>query len=283
MGKILNVTNGDSAVNIMKEAGIPGDIVPWRDVLHDGPVPGKLPLKELSDVRAQFIAEQGWEDIETVRQSFRERDKQLESSNKYDEVILWFEHDLYDQLQILQLLDWFAENAPEHSSLSIICTEQYLGMASPDQMKSLVKFKENITNEHLNLAKKAWNAFRCPSHEELQYMINEDLSLLPFLKDAIFRLLEEYPSTGNGLSRTAQKALQIISRGERRPGRIFGYYQDSEERKFMGDSSFWKILHQLLESEPPLIKLPAGKQLTLPTSPDQELTITKAGTEVMNN
>lgn len=283
MQNILNITNGDSAVNLMKEAQIPGDILPWRDVLHDGPVPANLSLEELSEVRAQFIADRGWADIKSVSESFRERDNQLESFRKYDKVILWFEHDLYDQLQILQILDWFADNPSEKTSMSIICTEQYLGMASPEQIKGLVSFEENITDQHLDTARKAWAAFRSPSPQDLQQLLKTDLTALPFLRDAVLRQLEEYPSSSNGLSRTAQKALEIIAGGEKRPGRIFGSYQETEEKRFMGDSSFWEILHQLLESRPALIELPPGKQLTLPTSPDQELSITAAGTEVLNN
>ena len=281
METTLNITNGDSAVQVMKAAQIPGDYLPWRDVLHDGPVPAHLPLKQLSEVRAEFIIDQGWGSADAIKNSFIERDEKLESYRNYAKVILWFEHDLYDQLQILQILDWFADNPPEKTQLSIICTEQYLGPSTPEQMKELMKFEENITEQQLKLAKKAWAAFRSPSPEILQQILKEDLTVLPFLEGAIIRLFEDYPGCKNGLSRTAYKALEIIAKGERKPGRIFGAFQDTEERRFMGDSSFWDILHQLLESTPALLELPSGKQLTLPTSPDQELTITIAGEEVL--
>ena len=62
---------------------------------------------------------------------------------------------------------------------------------------------------------------------------------------------------------------------------MFGKYQGTEEKRFMGDSSFWVILQQLLASNPPLIKLAPGKQLTLPARPDQELFITSAGEKVL--
>lgn len=48
MESILNITNGDCAVSIMQQANIAGDFLPWRDVLHDGPVPENLSLAELS-------------------------------------------------------------------------------------------------------------------------------------------------------------------------------------------------------------------------------------------
>ena len=48
MQNILNITNGDSSVEIMTKAGIPGVYLPWRDVLHEGPVPNGLSLEALS-------------------------------------------------------------------------------------------------------------------------------------------------------------------------------------------------------------------------------------------
>ncbi len=50
METILNITNDDSAVMDMQQAGVPGDFLPWRDVLHDGPVPATLSLEQLSDI-----------------------------------------------------------------------------------------------------------------------------------------------------------------------------------------------------------------------------------------
>lgn len=75
MEPVLNITNGDSAVTIIKESGIPGTILPWRDVLHDGPVPAGLSLEELSGVRVQFLAGQGWGETDAISRSFTERDK----------------------------------------------------------------------------------------------------------------------------------------------------------------------------------------------------------------
>lgn len=131
MKNILNFTNGDVAVEIMKEANIPGVFLPWRDVLYDGPVPKKLSLEELSQVRAEFIISRGWGTSEDIKRDFIERDNTLKSSDKYEKVILWFEHDLYDQLQILQILDWFHMNPTGEIKLSIICTNKYLAMLSP--------------------------------------------------------------------------------------------------------------------------------------------------------
>jgi hypothetical protein len=57
---MLHITNGDSAAEVIRRAGVQGDVLPWRDVLHEGPVPQGLSLEELLGVRARFIAAAGW-------------------------------------------------------------------------------------------------------------------------------------------------------------------------------------------------------------------------------
>ena len=281
MRNILNITNGDSAVEAMKKADMPGACLPWQDVLHEGPVPDDLSLEELSEVRAQFIIERGWGTPEKIRETFTQRDDELKSVNEYEKVTLWFEHDLYDQLQIIQILDWFSENRPAEIQLSMICTDHYLGTLTPEEFRGLIEYEEPVTESHLKLSSKAWSAFRASTPAEWCELLNVDTSDLPFLEGAVFRLLEEYPSCTSGLSRTAEQALKVISRGDKRPGRVFAGSQELEERMFFGDASFWVILNELLASEPPLIVLSKGKKLTLPTSKGQELTITAAGLDVL--
>lgn len=282
MRNILNITNGDCAVDIMKKAEIPGAFLPWRDVLHDGPVPKGLTLEELSKIRSRFIISRNWGTPENIDRHFIERDNALKSFGKYEKVILWFEHDLYDQLQILQILDWFNVNGENEIKLSIICKDKYLGCLSPEEMKDLLKFEEPVTKNHLLLSSKAWAAFRENSPGPWCQLLKEDTSVLPFLKAAVIRMLKEYPNCNNGLSRTGQQALEIISKGEKLAGKAFGLNQELEERVFLGDSSFWGILQEFIDSSPALLKLTEGKKLVLPTAKDQELTITPVGLEVLS-
>lgn len=281
MNHILNITNGDSAVELMKKAGIPGDYLPWRDILHEGPVPENLSLEDLSEVRAKFISDR-WGGAEETRQSFMERDRVLKSYREYAKTVLWFEHDLYDQLQMMQILDWFQGQGLEGTALSLICTDEYLGTLTPNRMAELVEFEEPVTKNHVELASKVWAAFRLSSPEQWSALLQTDTAAFPFLDGAIIRLLEEYPGCDNGLSRTAHEALKIISRGEKHPLKVFSRYQESEERNFLGDSCFWFILNELLESPEPLLRLSEGEALTSPINPNQELTTTPAGEDVLS-
>ena len=265
----------------MNKARVAGDFLPWRDVLHEGPVPGGLTLGQLSKIRAEYISSKGWGSADEIHRAFIQRDDMLRASSLYRKVILWFEHDLYDQLQILQILDWFAEHGAADTELSIICTDQYLGMQTPSEIPGLLQYEEIVSNSQLTLANKAWAAFRAESPQDWYALLSQDTSALPFLEGAVGRLLQEYPACKNGLSRTAHQALQIISKGETHPGQVFALYQKTEERRFMGDSSFWTILRQLLSSSPALLSLSGADQLTLPAGSEQLLQITAAGEEVL--
>ncbi len=279
--KTLNITNGDSAVDVMQRGGISGDFLPWRDVLHEGPVPANLSLQALSEVRASYISDCGWATLPEAKKNFAERDQQLSIFRRYSKVILWFEHDLYDQLQILQILHWFSEQPLENTTLTMICTDQYLGMIPPNKITDLWPYEQKITKTQLALAKKAWAAFRESSPELWAELLNENTETLPFLDGAVLRLLEEYPSLKNGLSRTAEKALEIIDAGEVRPIEIFKQYRETEERLFLGDWSFWQILNTLLDGESALLRLKDGGSLNRPPGENQTLSITPLGKVVL--
>jgi hypothetical protein len=108
-GGVLHITNCDSAAGLIQASGIVGDVLPGRDPMHHGPMPPDIDLAALSAVRAAYLSEPG----HFAGDEFRARDTALQQSLGYETVVLWFEHDLLDQLQILQILDWFS--IPEHT------------------------------------------------------------------------------------------------------------------------------------------------------------------------
>jgi len=270
MVKILNIVSGDAVIDLMKTAKINGDFLPWNDFLHEGPVPQNFSLEKLSKIRAHFIYEQGFGKLNEITERFKKRDNLLKNHKKYIKIILWFEHDLYDQLQLLQILSWFSKNLSRITTLSLICTNNYLGETSPSEIFNLLKYQEIITEKHFTLAQQGWSSFCQPTPLNWFQLLNEKTSTLPFLKSTIIRMLEEFPNTNNGLSRTAHQALLIISKGEREPRKIFIKHQRYEERKFMGDVIFWKILDDFID-----YKLIASRQN------GQELTITPLGKKVL--
>jgi hypothetical protein len=64
-----------------------------------------VPRRELLRLRAGFLAAAGWGSRRAILGSLERRDSQLARAfHDGVEVVLWFEHDLYDQLQLLDVL-----------------------------------------------------------------------------------------------------------------------------------------------------------------------------------
>ncbi len=250
---MLHITNGDSVG--LAQTGLPGEILFWRDALHDGPVPTGLPLRELSETRARFLAEIHGMELAVVMRQFAARDRTLEECARHEEVVLWFEHDLYDQLQLIQILDWFAGNAPGGVRLTLIQAADYLGPMPPERLAAMFPGRKKVTDPQLKAAASAWAAFCDADPRRLARMAIRPPRALPYLGEALLRHLEQFPSIENGLSRSEQQALAILASGPRRFEALFAEGQRWEERIFLGDSSFAAYLGALAGCRTPLIVL----------------------------
>jgi Domain of unknown function (DUF1835) len=198
----LHVINGDAAAADLAAAFGQVPILVWRDVLHEGPVPAVTPA-ELVDIRAGFLADQGWADRDETRISFGKRDAQIARLEASDKVVLWFEDDLYDQLQLIQILDrLFEHNAPIDL------------MALPRDGRTPLLLRHarsrELGNPALKLARRAWRAFTAPDPHALQDLWLSGAPELPDLAPALERLLQELPASTDGLSRTERQLLGAL-------------------------------------------------------------------------
>jgi hypothetical protein len=253
---MLHITNGSAAADVMRAAGIAGEILTWDDVLHEGPVPAGLSLEELSEVRARHLWRRGWVAPERAAlEGFAARDDALSRFREHGEVVLWFEHDLYDQLQLAQLLDWFADQEMDGIPLTMVCGAEYLGMSTPERLAARFREREPVTDAQLALGEAAWNAFRSPDPTAISALLDGDTAALPWMSGALRRHLEQFPSTDNGLSRSERQVLEALAAGPSTPRDLFLAHNAREDPFWLGDSTFVAYLHDLAAGDAPLIHL----------------------------
>jgi hypothetical protein len=275
---MLHITNGDAAVARLVRAGVAGDILPWRDVLHDGPVPEGLALDDLSRVRARFIADCGWGEFEEVVADFEARDRALGAFREHAEVVLWFEHDLYDQLQLLQLLDWLATEERGATRVTMVCEPEYLGTLPPERVRDLAAARREVTPGQYGLGRAAWRAFRSPDPTTIENLILRDTSDLPFVGPALARHLEQFPSAANGLSRSERQAIEAILAGHITIRSAFqAATHEVEEPVWLGDGVFVWYLEGLAAGRAPLVRF--GRETENPI--DREVRVTDDGERVL--
>lgn len=276
--QMLHITNGDSVVSTFRQSRFPGVYLSWADVLHDGPVPDLPTLSALFDVRARAFADFGWGKYEQIRAGFAEREMLLNTFRKHEEVILWFEHDLFDQLQLLQLLDWFSAQDLGKVRLGLIQINSLpgvpvfhgLGQLSATQLVRLFPLRRTVSAMQLAVGKDVWQAFRAPDPSDLFELTGKEFPEMPFLRAAMIRFFEEYPAVHDGLSRTQRQILRAAEAGARTKRDIYFASRKFEECPWGDLSVFLRIA-----------SLAAGPQPALQKNSADDYTITDAGRQLL--
>jgi RNA polymerase sigma factor (sigma-70 family) len=265
--RFLHVANGTCTTRLIEAAGMPGTVSIWADPLYEGPVPAGLTDAALLDIRGRYLAgpmEQT--EIDPVNDLRRWRDV-IERHQSYEELILWFEHDLFDQLNLIQLLTWIRERLPAAKAVSLVCIGSFpghprfkgLGELTPDELASLLETRLRVGEAQYSLAERAWETFRQPTPEALDNLRHTDTAAMPYLAAAIARFLQEFPWTTDGLSRTERRLLQIADSGEIEVSTAFPRMHDGEDAYYVTDLSLMSLAEELSRTSPPLLRFAPGQ------------------------
>ena len=262
---MLHIHNGDSSAAILRRSRLRGEHLVWREALIAGPTPIGLSPEEWQRSRANFLAESYGVNVKQCLKELVEQEEALKSFKDHEEVILWFEHDLFCQILLIYLLDWFSRADLGKTKLSLICINEFpgkpdfkgLGELSTEQMASLFEGRHEVSEAELQLATQAWEAYRSPEPKAIEELLEGDTSVLPFLRDALLRHLARFPSARNGLGRIENKALDLVDAGFSEFPSLFTQFGRAEPAYGLGDCQFWYDLKRISEARHPLLTIKA--------------------------
>jgi RNA polymerase sigma factor (sigma-70 family) len=261
---MLHVVDGESVAGTLRQATLPGEIRIFGDLMYEGPTPAGHDPQTWRDVRAQFLVERHSFTREEARASLEASLLTLDEAPRHEEVVLWLDHRLSDQLILIKLLDWLSQSKGAEFRLSLICLGRYpgirhfvgLGQLTSDQLTSLFDTRLAISDAQVRLGRMAWSAFTASDPRAIERVLQEDTSPLPFLAAALRRHLQQFPLLENGLSRTERQALSALSdRGALSAIKLFFLVQQTEDPLFMGDLSFFGMLKEMASRPHPLIEI----------------------------
>ncbi|MEZ4360711.1 MAG: DUF1835 domain-containing protein [Kofleriaceae bacterium] len=221
--RIVHLCNGDATADVLSLADLPGDLRVWADALDQGP----LKLVEPADFRssrASFAARAGWsegEDAALAKLTAWDRNLEWDGA---EEVVLWYEHDLFDQLALCRILFlWSSAEASRDGGgpqVTIVSIDRHpevpqflgLGQLAPEQLAQLWPRRTPVAREAIEEAVATWIALTSPDPRALPYLMKR-VKALPFLAGAIERHLEEFPDVASGLGRSERQVLASVGRG----------------------------------------------------------------------
>jgi hypothetical protein len=290
---MLHILNGESTERTLKQSSVPGVFFSFREVLDHGPTPTGTDEQEWRRIRSAHLVESYGVEIDACEQGLLSQEETLRSSSQHEEVVLWFEHDLFCQINLLYLLNWYA---PEHlgqTKLSLINIGEFpgrenfrgLGELNAEQLASLFPQRQPVTPAQLNLAKAAWAAYRSPDPTAIETLLNTDTSALPFLPRAFQAHLKRFPATKNGLGQVENRSLELINNGFEKFIDLFPRFGNAEPVYGLGDAQLWLSLRMLISAHYPLLTVvnaKAKEQLAPNVINNAKFKLTEAGHAVLN-
>lgn len=285
---MLHILDGESTAGTLKQTDVPGEKFPFRDALIEGPAPIGVEGLEWRRMRAQHLSDYYGLDEAKAANELELQEQALVKD--HDEVILWFEHDLFCQVNLLYLLNWFTQHEPNGTKVSLISIDRFpgiedfrgLGQLNPQQLAPLFGTRHQLTPQEWELGTKAWQAYCSPEPTRIVEVLRTDLSALPFLKRAFELHLRRFPSVHNGLGNIEQAGLDLIADGSARFGDLFPRFGAAHPVYGLGDCQFWLALKRMGDAKEPLLRISDGShgELTSQSLLDKTFELTSAGRDV---
>lgn len=234
---MVHLLNGD-ATSAVFPSTLPGHRAVWRDIMVEGPA------VDDGATRAAWLAPRLGVTGEEYERRWREGQETLAHAASADEVVLWFEQDLFCAVNL-----WFVlERLPSTTPVSLVfppLTDAFngLGTLTADDFVPLFERRARLDEPMRADARALWRAYAAPE----PMMLARTAGALPFARTAVRRHLGRYPSTTHGLDEIEMATLQELLSGPRPFSELFrGVMQSPPLRQHgMGDVQYATALRDL--------------------------------------
>jgi hypothetical protein len=263
---MIHIHNGDVALALAKRSNIPGEHVAYRESLITGPV-GET--EDWLEMRAQSLAEAHQIDLLRVRTDLVEQEQMLDGLTAQDEVVLWFEHDLFCLVHLLYLLQRF-----RRVRLSLVWTSKPIGENDESSLQQLFDSRGAVAPSMIAVAREVWKAYTSADPTTFNSYLERERSDFPFLREGLTLHASRFPSMYNGLGAIEQQALHTIATGTTDFPSLFDRLNAGLPRFGFGDSEVFRLLRWMAWRAVPLITV-TGEL------PKASFSITPAGENVL--
>lgn len=284
----LHIRCGSDIKSTLDAAKFRGDFLEYSDALCQGPV---VQGDDWLERRASFLMEAYGAVQGRTRVQINNQLKQAEAglrnaAKKYERVVLWFEHDSYDQLVLVRCLAQLAEQPPHR--LELISVNNYpgaarfigLGQLPPEALRLLWQARQPVSHQQLVLGRSLWTMVCSANPTALAEAARSGTPELPDLAPALRRHCQELPWTTDGLGLTERLVLELLAERPRTVNDVFSALMlRREPLPWLGDLMLLWILENMKRvSQPVLIGTFEGEDRHWAR---ERLTITELGRSVL--
>jgi hypothetical protein len=166
--------------------------------------------------RARFVAAHYGAALQEARLRLGAEYAALNALERFERVLLWFEHDLWDQAALIRVLSLVAERRGLDGRLFLLPADGRRPFAELTDTELRALEPAPLTRAQLEAGAEAWEAFTAEDPRALDALWRRALPL-PHLAPALRRHLQDLPWTTDGLSLTERLLLRAVADGATDP------------------------------------------------------------------
>ncbi|MCI2228322.1 DUF1835 domain-containing protein [Polaribacter sp. MSW13] len=218
-GSTLHITNGDSTTNYLQKLRFPGEFITWREMLCEG--------KTTTDVGSETFWKNRFEFFKTSYKVSKQKFinytvkeyRNLCNKKEQKEIVLWFDHDLFCQINMIAVLSWLKRYRKGYH-ISLVSSEKIKGVKkmlsfpelSEEQINSSYKTRIELTQDDIEYADYIWQLYcsDSPLRLETVYKFNP-MSPFKYLAAALEAHLQRFPSIKNGLNVVENNIIKTVN------------------------------------------------------------------------
>lgn len=250
---MLHVVNGDATAARLAPAALPGELLVWRDILVEGPADVGASIDALAERRAPWLARRFGIPADEYVANGRMQRAGLVRAVAEDEIVLWFEQDLFCAANLGYVAAW-VERARPRARVSLVFPADPLGAAAPAALTALFAARRALSPSDVARAASWWHAYAASVPPPHVTAGDGDLAFL----DRAWRLhLARFPSVATGLGVVETAALAAAGDGVRTFGDVFRATSADPRMRAHGlsDVQLAAVLLALADGLAPLVRI----------------------------
>lgn len=227
--KTLHIVNGDSLAEQMKELELPGELVIWRELLSEGRTLQQI-NSEFFKVRKKFLKQTYGIPSEEYEDRFVSEIKRLKALKGYNNIVLWFEFDLFCHINMLAAISLITEK-DGMIPISLVCSKKLKGekeflplsQLNAKDLKNHFENRIQLNKEDIEVANLIWELYCSENPMKLKPQIKVSTNF-EYLSSCIRAHIERFPNSVTGLNSLEKNLLKLIENHDiKNENHLLGY------------------------------------------------------------
>ncbi|QLG46965.1 DUF1835 domain-containing protein [Costertonia aggregata] len=253
MSSLLHITNGDSFTQRLEGLKLKGDIITWREMLCEGKTETNVGSESFWKTRFEFLSKnykvtKSWFVEKTLKEY-----RSLCNHKQQDQIVLWFEYDLFCQINMLAVLSWLKTHR-KYAEISLVCsgkedkTDKMYGLndLSDDQLLNLYENKTVLTQDDVEYADYVWQLYCSDNPIRLENLTDYENYNFKYLSASIHIHLQRFPSIKNGLNAMENNILNLsVSEKPKNKKALLGIILKNQGLLGFGDTQYERTISRL--------------------------------------